>query len=52
MAITKNVGRDEGILRAVIGIALILFGLFLTGFWRPLSIIVGGLLAVTAIVGY
>ncbi|MFQ6078781.1 MAG: DUF2892 domain-containing protein [Thermodesulfobacteriota bacterium] len=52
MAFTKNVGRGEGILRVVPGIILILFGFFLSGFWRPLSIVIGGFLVVTAIVGY
>jgi predicted phage tail protein len=52
MAVTKNVQRGEGILRIVIGAFLIVFGFFLAGFWRPLSIVAGGLLALTAIVGY
>ncbi len=52
MAITKNVVRGERILRAIIGVILILFGFFLAGFWKPLSIVVGGLLALTAIVGH
>jgi hypothetical protein len=52
MAITKNVERGEGILRVIIGVIFIVFGLFLTGFWKPLSVVVGGLLVLTAIVGY
>jgi hypothetical protein len=52
MAVTKNVGRGEGILRAVLGVILTLLGFFLPGFWKPLSIVAGGLLVLTAIVGY
>ncbi|MFB0507055.1 MAG: YgaP-like transmembrane domain [Thermodesulfobacteriota bacterium] len=52
MAFAKNVGRGEGILRAVLGIIIILCGFFLSGFWKPLSIVVGGILALTAIIGY
>ena len=52
MAVTKNVERSEGILRGFIGAFLIVFGFFLTGFWKPLSVVVGGLLVLTAVVGY
>ena len=52
MVITNNVARGERILRVIIGLMLILFGFFLTGFWKPVSIVVGGLLVLTAIVGY
>ena len=52
MAITRNVERGEGILRVVIGAILIVVGLFLTGFWKPLCVVVGGLFMLTAIVGY
>lgn len=52
MAFTKNVGGGEGILRACLGIILVIFGLFLSGFWMLLSIVVGGSLALTAIIGY
>ena len=52
MAITKNVARREGILRIILGFILILLGFFLAGFWKPLSIVVGGFLVLTAIVGY
>jgi hypothetical protein len=52
MAIAKNVGKGEGIFRAIIGVILILSGFFLAGFWRPLSILVGAILILTAIVGY
>ena len=52
MAITKNVARGEGILRVILGLILILFGIFLAGFWKPLSIVVGGSLVLTVIVGY
>lgn len=52
MVITKNVVSGERILRVILGVMLILFGFFLAGFWKPLSIVVGGLLVLTAIVGY
>ena len=52
MAVTKNVGRDEGNLRAVLGVILTLLGFFLPGFWKPLFIVAGGLLVLTAIVGH
>ena len=52
MAITKNVARGEGILRIILGLILILFGFFLAKFWKPLFFVVGGLLVLTAIVGY
>ncbi len=52
MTVTKNVARREGIIRAVLGVILTLLGFFLGEFWKPLSIVVGGLLVLTAIVGY
>ena len=52
MAITKNVGRGEGILRVILGVIFVILGFFLAGFWKPVSIVVGGLLVLTAIVGY
>jgi predicted phage tail protein len=52
MVITKNVARGEGIFRIVLGIMLILSGFFPGGFWMLLSIVIGGLLVLTGIVGY
>lgn len=52
MAITRNVGRGEGILRVILGAILVILGFFLAGFLKPLSIIVGGVVILTAIVGY
>ena len=52
MAVTRNVKRGEGILRVIIGAVLFVLGFFLTGFWKPLSVVVGGLLVLTAVVGY
>jgi predicted phage tail protein len=52
MAAPRNVRRGEGIFRVVIGAFLIVFGFFLAGFWKPVSVVVGGLLVLTAIVGY
>jgi uncharacterized membrane protein YccF (DUF307 family) len=51
-AVMKNVGRGEGILRVVLGIILILLGFFLSGFWMLLSVVVGGILMLAAIIGY
>lgn len=52
MAITRNVGRGEGTLRVILGAILVILGFFLAGFLKPLSIIVGGVVILTAIVGY
>ncbi len=52
MAIAKNEGKVERIVRIIIGVILIPLGFILTGFWRPASIIVGALLILTALVGY
>ncbi len=52
MAITRNVGRGEGIVRVILGVILIILGFFLTGFLKPISIIVGGIVILTAIVGH
>ena len=52
MAVTRNMERGEGILRVIIGAILFVLGFFLTGFWKPISIVVGGLLVLTAVVGY
>ena len=46
MAITKNQGEKLVILGAI----LIPFGFVLTGFWKPLSIVIGVLLVVAALV--
>jgi hypothetical protein len=52
MAIAKNVGKSEQIGRIIIGVVLILLGFVLTGWWGPVSIVVGAVLVVTALVGY
>lgn len=52
MAVAKNVTKGEGIVRVILGVILIPLGFFLTGFWTPLSIVVGGFLVVTAFLGY
>ncbi|MBW1999133.1 MAG: hypothetical protein JRJ29_14365 [Deltaproteobacteria bacterium] len=39
-------------MRVILGIILIPLGLFLTGFWKPLSIIIGACLVAGAFVGY
>lgn len=52
MAIAKNVGKGEQIVRIIIGVMLIILGFVLTGFWGPASIVVGALVVLTALVGY
>ncbi len=52
MAITKNVPNTEGAIRAVLAVTLITLGVFLTGFWKPLFVIAGIFLALTAFVRY
>ncbi len=52
MAITKNVPKTEGIVRIVLGVALIPLGYSLTGLWMPLSMAAGILLMFTAFFGY
>lgn len=52
MAITGNVPRIERVIRTVLAVTLILLGVSLTGFWKPLSIIAGVFLVFTAFVGY
>ncbi len=52
MAITRNVAKIERIVRTVLGVALIPLGFSLIGFWKPLSIVAGGALVLTAFVGY
>jgi hypothetical protein len=52
MAITKNVPKIERVIRIIFGIALIPVGFSLIGFWKPLSVVVGVSLMLTAFVGY
>ena len=52
MAITKNVAKDEKVVRIILGIILVPLGFFLTGFWKPVSIVAGAWLILTAFVGY
>ena len=52
MGITKNLNRSEGIVRIILGAFLVIWGLFQSGLWKPLSLIVGALLILTAFVGY
>jgi len=48
----KNVASGEKIVRIILGIILVVWGFFLSGFWRPASIVVGVLFLLTAFVGY
>ena len=52
MAVAKNVAKGEKVIRVILGVILIALGLFLPGFWKPLSIVVGAALLVTAFAGY
>ncbi len=52
MAIAKNVTRGESVIRIILGIILIALGLSLTGLWKPIFILVGAILILTAFVGY
>ncbi|MGD9031927.1 MAG: DUF2892 domain-containing protein [Desulfobacteraceae bacterium] len=52
MALSKNVAKVERVVRIILGIILILWGLSMSGFWRPASIVVGLLLLLTASIGY
>ena len=52
MAIRKNVAKAERPVRMIVGIALIPLGFVLTGLWKPLCILVGVSLILTAFVGY
>ncbi len=52
MAITKNVPKLERVIRIILGVALIPLGFSLIGFWKPLSVVVGVFLVLTAFVGY
>ncbi len=52
MVITKNIAKNEKLIRIISGVILIPLGFFMTGFWKPLSIAIGAWLIVTAFVGY
>ena len=52
MAFMKNVAQGEKVVRIILGIILVVWGFFLTGLWRPASIVIGVLLLLTALVGY
>jgi hypothetical protein len=52
MALARNVGKAEQIVRIIIGVGLILLGFVLTGFWGPAALVVGAVLVLTALVGY
>jgi hypothetical protein len=52
MGIAKNVAGVEKTGRIVLGVILILLGLFLSGLWQLLFIIAGVSFILTAFVGY
>jgi hypothetical protein len=49
---TKNVGRAEAIFRSVIGVILIIFAFFISGFFRWVLGLIGVVIILTAIFGY
>ena len=52
MAEVKNLAQHERIIRAILGVILIIVGLLLPGFWKPLSIVLGLCFIFTAFVAY
>ena len=52
MTFAKNLGRIEQGLRILLGGVLVVVGFFLPSFWRPVFIVIGILLVLTAFVGY
>ncbi|MBI4465542.1 MAG: DUF2892 domain-containing protein [Acidobacteria bacterium] len=52
MAVPQNVPIIERVLRTVLAAGLIVVGVGATGFWRPVSILAGVFLLLTAFVGY
>jgi hypothetical protein len=52
MGIRKNVAKGERPIRIIAGGVLTLFGFFLKGLWKPLFILVGLSLILTAFIGY
>ena len=52
MGISKNVAGVEKTGRIILGIILIPLGFFLPGLWKPVCIIAGVSLILTALVGY
>ena len=52
MAIGKNVAKGERAVRAILGAIFVVFGFLLSGFWKPLCVVIGVLLLLTALVGY
>ena len=52
MADVKNLARNERIIRAILGVILIIVGFYVHGFWKPLSLVVGLCFLFTAFVAY
>lgn len=52
MGIKKNVLKGEKEARIVVGVVLIPLGLFLAGVWKPLFVVIGISLILTAFFGY
>ena len=54
MAIKCNMGTPDRIVRVIIGVSLVLFGVFgpVSGAWRAILPIVGLIPIITAIIGY
>jgi hypothetical protein len=52
MATVKNLPKTERIIRAILGIVLIIVGFYVHGFWKPLSLVLGLCFLFTAFVSY
>ncbi len=52
MSIVKNLAKGERAVRIILGGILIVGGLFLAGWWKPLSILIGVCLVASAFAGY
>ena len=52
MATVKNLPRTERIIRAILGVILIIVGFFVHGFWKPLSLVLGLCFLFTAYIAY
>jgi hypothetical protein len=47
----KNLSQGERVARLVVGGVLVVVGFLVSGYWRPLAIIVGAGLAVSGLAG-
>ena len=52
MADVQNLVRNERVIRAIVGVVLIIVGFFVHGFWKPLSLVLGLCFLFTAYIAY